>query len=125
VDVVRREKPEPAMAVLVVVPAEEVHAGVRPCSMAPKRSGTSGRHFIVLNWDSENGLSFETWGREWLLGRRMSPSVTPSTYGSVRSRRPLAARDIEVAVFPWRGEKLARSTLQKLLQEWKTSPRRP
>src|SRR6266508_1403434 len=31
----------------------------RPSSMAPKRSGKSGRYFIVLNCDSEKGLSFE------------------------------------------------------------------
>src|SRR5437868_14926224 len=40
---------------------------VRASSIDPKRSGKSGRYFIVLNWASENGLSSETLGREWLL----------------------------------------------------------
>ncbi len=32
--------------------------------MQPKRSGNSGRYFIVLNWASEHGLSLEQRGRE-------------------------------------------------------------
>ena len=35
--------------------------------MDPKRSGKPGRYFKVLNWLSEYGLSFETWGRLWVL----------------------------------------------------------
>ena len=35
--------------------------------MEPKRSGYSGRYFIVLKWASENGLSSETWGRLCVL----------------------------------------------------------
>lgn len=62
-DVVRREEPEAAVTVVVVVPGESAQCP-RPCSMEPKRSGKSGRYFMVLNCDSENGLSFETWGRE-------------------------------------------------------------
>ena len=38
----------------------------RASSRLPKRAGKSGRYFSVLNWASENGLSLETWGREWL-----------------------------------------------------------
>src|SRR5437764_15005963 len=45
-----------------------------PCS-EPKRSGNSGRYFKVLNCASEYGLSFEQWGREWLL-------VTPRSASS-------------------------------------------
>ncbi len=35
--------------------------------MDPKRSGNSGRYFMVRNWLSENGLSSETCGRECVL----------------------------------------------------------
>jgi hypothetical protein len=37
------------------------------CSRGGWRSGESGRYFMVLKWPSENGLSSETRGREWLL----------------------------------------------------------
>src|SRR6187397_2130585 len=40
---------------------------VRASSIEAKRSGKPGRYLRVLNCDSENGLSFETWGREWVL----------------------------------------------------------
>jgi hypothetical protein len=33
----------------------------------PNRVGNVGRYFSVLNYASENGLSFETCGREWVL----------------------------------------------------------
>src|SRR3954454_12632015 len=39
----------------------------RASSMEPKRPGKSGRYLSVLNWLSENGLSFDTRGRLWLL----------------------------------------------------------
>src|ERR1039458_8314808 len=49
--------------------------------MQPKRSGNSGRYFMVLNWLSEKGLSLETWGRLWVL-------VTPkSVRGIQRAER--------------------------------------
>ena len=35
--------------------------------MQPKRSGKSGRYLRVLNPASENGLSLDTLGREWVL----------------------------------------------------------
>src|SRR5215211_6032714 len=39
----------------------------RACSIDPNLSGKSGRYLSVLYWASENGLSFEQRGREWLL----------------------------------------------------------
>src|SRR5678816_4215001 len=36
-------------------------------SIEAKRSGKPGRYLRVLNCDSENGLSLETCGREWVL----------------------------------------------------------
>ena len=39
----------------------------RASSMRPKRSGKSGRYFSVLNCASENGLSFEVYGRLCVL----------------------------------------------------------
>ena len=36
--------------------------------------GKSDRYFIVLNCDSENGLSFGMCGREWLLVTPGSPA---------------------------------------------------
>src|SRR5947207_4196171 len=41
----------------------------------PNRSGNSGRYLSVLNWASEYGLSFEQWGREWLLVTPRSASI--------------------------------------------------
>src|SRR5207245_9394689 len=35
--------------------------------MHPKRSGNSGRYFMVRNWLSEYGLSSETCGRLWVF----------------------------------------------------------
>ena len=62
VDVCGGVQAEPAVTVLVVVPAEELLA-VRPaCSIEVNRAGKYGRYLRVLNCASENGLSFETWG---------------------------------------------------------------
>ena len=56
---------EPAVAVLVVVPGEEVLA-VRPGGFdRGEPGGEGGRYFSVLNCASEYGLSLDTWGREW------------------------------------------------------------
>jgi hypothetical protein len=44
--------------------------------MQPKRAGKSGRYFIVLNCDSEYGLSSDTCGRLWLLVMSRSTSTT-------------------------------------------------
>src|SRR4030067_2912364 len=33
----------------------------------PNRSGNPDVYLSVLNWDSEKGLSLETWGRPWVL----------------------------------------------------------
>src|SRR4030065_2661751 len=33
----------------------------------PNRSGNPDVYLRVLNWDSEKGLSLETWGRPWVL----------------------------------------------------------
>src|SRR5215207_3989241 len=40
--------------------------------------GNSGRYFRVLNWASENGLSFDTRGREWerVMPRSVSSAET-------------------------------------------------
>ena len=58
---------------LAVVPGEEPlaeDAGVLEANRSG--SGNSGRYFSVLNWASENGLSLETWGGEWL---RVTPEL--------------------------------------------------
>ena len=46
----------------------------RASSIEPNRSGNSGRYLSVLNCASENGLSFETCGREWVLTTPRSES---------------------------------------------------
>jgi hypothetical protein len=66
VDIVGREEADAGMVVLGVVPGKEIPTVARACSSEPKRSGKSERYFMVLKC-SENGLSSETWGREWLL----------------------------------------------------------
>src|SRR5450830_293119 len=48
----------------------------RASAREPKRSGNTGANFSVLNHDSEYGLSFETWGREWDLVTSRSESST-------------------------------------------------
>ena len=60
----RRVQPEARVAMLVVVPREEVPAESAAIFDAPEAVGKFGRYFIVLNCDSENGLSLETCGRE-------------------------------------------------------------
>ena len=47
------------------------------------RAGKSGRYFMVLNCDSEYGLSSETWGRLWLLV--MSRSTSKAATGLDRA----------------------------------------
>lgn len=44
--------------------------------MEPNRSEKSGRYFKVLKWASEDGLSFEQCGLEWLFVTRRSASRT-------------------------------------------------
>ena len=64
VDVGRGMQGQPAVAVFVVVPAEEVLA-VSSCVFdRAEPAGKSGRYFSVLNWASLNGLSLETCGRD-------------------------------------------------------------
>src|SRR5439155_19388704 len=59
----------------------------RPCSSEPKRSGKSGRYFRVLNCDSENGLSFETCGREWVLVTPRSASSNATGFEVIAAPR--------------------------------------
>src|SRR4030095_4651121 len=56
----------------VLYQAKKARQWARASSMQPKRAGKSGRYFIVLNCDSENGLSSETWGLLWLLATSQS-----------------------------------------------------
>src|SRR6058998_1901448 len=56
--------PSPTWWCSVLYQGKKSPQKLRPCSSEPKRSGKSGRYFSVLNCDSENGLSFETCGRE-------------------------------------------------------------
>ena len=63
----RREEPEAAVMMVLVVPAKERLANARPSAIDPKRSGNCGQYFRVLNWASEKGLSLDTCGRLWVL----------------------------------------------------------
>ena len=63
----RGEQLQSGVMMPMVIPVEELLAEARASSMEPKRSGYSGRYFIVLKWASENGLSSQTWGRLWVL----------------------------------------------------------
>src|SRR5258708_5048549 len=47
--------------------AKKMTQKARASSMLLNRAGKAGRYFSVLNWLSEDGLSLETYGREWLL----------------------------------------------------------
>jgi hypothetical protein len=62
-----REESQGTVVVLVVVPGEEDMAEGPSVLEGPEEVGKLGRYFIVLNWDSEKGLSFETWGRRWVF----------------------------------------------------------
>ena len=53
----------------------------------PKRSGNSGRYFMVRNWDSEKGLSLETYGREWVLVTPRSASSWAMTLDFIEEPR--------------------------------------
>lgn len=61
-------------AVSGVVPVEEGRQKARACSIESNRAGKSGRYLRVRNCDSENELSFDTCGREWLLVTARSDS---------------------------------------------------
>jgi hypothetical protein len=50
VNVGRGVEPDAGVAVLVVVPAEEPAAKACASWKPPKRSGNSGRYFMVRNW---------------------------------------------------------------------------
>ncbi len=67
VHVVGREQPEAAVVMFGVVPGEEdVPVGPRVLERAePVRERRPV--FQRLERASENGLSFDTWGREWVL----------------------------------------------------------
>ena len=67
VDVEGGVEPDAGVAVLEVVPVEELLQCWAAWANDPKRSGNSGRYLRVRNWASVNGLSFDTWGRLWLL----------------------------------------------------------
>ncbi len=68
VDVVWGEQTDSAVTMFLVVPGKKNRAQwARASAREPKRSGKSGRCFRVLKWASENGLSLETCGREWLF----------------------------------------------------------
>src|SRR6267143_6868794 len=63
-----RQQAEADVMVFGVVPGEEdVSAWARASWIEPNRPGNSGRYFSVLNWASENGLSFDTCGRPCVL----------------------------------------------------------
>ena len=68
-------RPRPPWRCSLLYQGKKSPQWARACSMQPKRSGKSGRYFSVLNCASENGLSFETCGREWLF-------VTPRSASS-------------------------------------------
>jgi hypothetical protein len=56
----RGEQANSGMAMLLVVPVEELLTESAAVLRQPKRSGNSGRYFMVRNWLSEVGLSSET-----------------------------------------------------------------
>ncbi len=68
-----------------------------PCSSEPKRSGKSGRYLMVLNCDSENGLSFETCGREWVLVTPRSASSNAVDFAFIGA--PLSACTVAPASY--------------------------
>ena len=84
-----RQKPGPAVAVLVVVPPEEVLPEGSAVLQDPNRSGKSGLYLIVLNWASENGLSLETCGRLCILVT--AKSASSSATGLLRIDEPRSA----------------------------------
>ena len=75
VDVVRGQQADAAMPVLAVVPVEEGAAVSAAVLRGSEALGKSGRYLSVLNWASENGLSLETCGLEWVF-------VTPRSASS-------------------------------------------
>jgi hypothetical protein len=86
VDVGRREHAERRVVMLVVVPGEEVTT-VRASSIDPKRSGKSGRYFIVLKCASLYALSSETCGREWVWGTPRSASKNATGFDFIEEPR--------------------------------------
>ena len=62
----------------IVVLVEEAGAELAGVGQDAKCSGKSGTYLRVLNWASENGLSFETRGREcdWVTPRSASSAET-------------------------------------------------
>ncbi len=62
-----REEPQAAVAVFLVVPGKEDLPKRPSVTSDPKRSGNCGQYLSVLHCASENGLSFDTCGRLWVL----------------------------------------------------------
>jgi hypothetical protein len=55
--------------------------------MQPNLSGNSGLYLSVLNCASENGLSFETCGREWLFVTPRSASSSATAFDVIDEPR--------------------------------------
>src|SRR5450756_532412 len=74
---------------VVLYQVKNVWQKKRASWMDPKRRGNPGRYLRVLNWASEYGLSFEVYGRLWVL---VTPrSVRRSATGFDFMEEPLSA----------------------------------
>src|SRR5271166_237179 len=94
VDGGRSHQTDTAVAVIVVVPVEELLAVSPSVLIEPKRSGKSGRYFRVLNCASEYGLSSDTCGRLCVLAT--SRSMRSAATGFDRMLVPRSAWSVRV-----------------------------
>src|SRR2546422_2714858 len=67
VDIGGREQAEAAVVMFRLYQGKKTWPWARASWIEPNRSGNPGRYFSVLNWASENGLSFDTCGRLCVL----------------------------------------------------------
>jgi len=58
-----RHEADTGVVMVLIVPGEEVPAKRLGVLDTAESLGKFGRYFKVLKWLSENGLSFEAWGR--------------------------------------------------------------
>src|SRR5437016_7462686 len=85
-----------------------------------KRAGKSGRYVSVLNCASEKGLSFETWGREWVLVTPRSASSNATGLDVIDEPRS-AWRVRAPGAMPWRAQVSAMSfCASRALSRWAT-----
>jgi hypothetical protein len=98
VHVGRREQAETGVVVLVLYQGKKTWQCARASWIDPKRTGNAGRYFSVLNWASENGLSWlsgSARARTTCIGARVVDLDTPRRCGT---RTPRRLRQSAVAV---------------------------